>query len=195
MVRGRKNSRIDLRIISPEYCQALHLSVERVSSPQRSLEIARKIEVAGKTVCFRAPRRGETSRLSSIILWFVRGLWPIISERVEQYGAAVTVPVSVAVVRYQHLPRKAARFAYPCAWTRAHTHTRVQTTPGQHNLRQLRIQSFTLIASTPSNICSRRKGDRVTFIKWMYCQPERMDYAFPHGNSLLNVRDRFHGIR
>lgn len=31
------------------------------------------------------------------------------NQRVEQYGAAVTaVPVSVAVARYQHLPRKAA---------------------------------------------------------------------------------------
>lgn len=134
---------------------------------------------------------------SSIILWFVRGLWPIISVRVEQYGAAVTVPVSVAVVRYQHLPRKAARSAYACTCT--HPYTRAngrKQRRSQHNLRQLRIQSFTLIASTPSNICSRRKGDRVTFIKMDVLSPREWTTLFPHGNSLLNRSAiGFHGVR
>lgn len=89
-----------------------------------------KSEAAEKKRYFFLQRwGGKMSSLSSIILWFVRGLWPIISERVEQYGAAVTVPVSVAVVRYQHLPRKAARSACACMCTRAHTRARVQTTP------------------------------------------------------------------
>ena len=168
-----------------------HRSIKRIVSSKSVKHVAqiRKIKEKEREKNMRSP--------SSIILWFVRGLWPIISVRVEQYGAAVTVPVSVAVVRYQHLPRKAARSAYACTCT--HPYTRAngrKQRRSQHNLRQLRIQSFTLIASTPSNICSRRKGDRVTFIKMDVLSPREWTTLFPHGNSLLNRSAiGFHGVR
>lgn len=145
----------------------------------------------------RERERKKTMRSpSSIILWFVRGLWPIISVRVEQYGAAVTVPVSVAVVRYQHLPRKAARSAYTCTCTHPHTRATGANNAGAsiiYDSFEFRVSRLSR-ALLPIFVLGERG------IEWLLSNGcivvERMDYAFPHGNSLLNRSAiGFHGVR
>lgn len=119
------------------------------------------------------------SSLSSIILWFVRGLWPIISERVEQYGAAVTVLVSVAVVRYQHLPRKAEwpRRVHIHACTRKQTQTKAGIIYDSFEFRVSRLSRALL----PIFVLGERG------IEWLLSNgcivSERMDCAFPHGRT------------
>lgn len=125
---------------------------EEISRGFSKLDFAQhvlRVPPIGFTENYRSLNREEGSGTAlGAILWsLVRGLWPIINERVEQYGAAVTVPVSVAVARYQHLPRKATQWACTRTPTRWYGSARARAyTQRVRNLRQLRIQTFALIA-------------------------------------------------
>lgn len=122
------------------------------------------------------------------ILWSsVRGLWPIInvSNNTGQLSLQF-LSLSLSPVINICLVKQRSKCGHRHAATHGHTHMHASRVHNLQNSFEFRVSRLSRASSSPSNICSWRKGDREWLLSNGRIVVERMDVAFPHDAPLLS---------